>query len=82
MISHFASRTTCNHVLLFCSDMKFKCILPQDFTDMDRRKEMTYAYTSEEGIYKRVSDEIIKRPPIWHDDEVDSVKVCIENAND
>ena len=47
----------------------------QDFTDMDRRKEMTYAYTSEEGIYKRVSDEIIKRPPIWHDDEVDSVKV-------
>jgi len=46
----------------------------RDFTDMDRRKEMTYAYTSEEGIYKRVSDEIIKRPPIWHDDEVDSVK--------
>ena len=42
---------------------------------MDRRKEMTYAETSEEGIYKRVSDEIIKRPPIWHDDEVDSVKV-------
>ncbi|XP_065063973.1 uncharacterized protein LOC135690373 [Rhopilema esculentum] len=46
----------------------------RDFTDMDRRKEMTYAETSEEGIFKRVSDEIIKRPPIWHDDEVDSVK--------
>ena len=44
---------------------------------MDRRKEMTYAETSEEGIYKRVSDEIIKRPPIWHDDEVDSVKVSV-----
>ncbi len=42
---------------------------------MDRRKEMTYAETSEEGILKRVSDEMIKRPPPWHDDEVDSVKV-------
>eukprot|EP00794_Sanderia_malayensis_P019417 gene19417-21341_t len=46
----------------------------RDFTDMDRRKEMTYAETSEEGIFKRVSDEIIKRPPLWHDEEVDSVK--------
>lgn len=30
---------------------------------------------TDEVIYQRAAEEHIRRPPLWHDDEVDSVRV-------
>lgn len=50
-------------------------ILLQDYTGNDRKKEEQYMVRTDEAIYQRASEEHIKRPPLWHDDEVDSLRV-------
>lgn len=32
---------------------------------------------TDEVIYQRAAEEHIRRPPLWHDDEVDSVRVSL-----
>lgn len=49
----------------------------QDFTGNDRQKEEKYMERTDEVIYQRAAEEHIRRPPLWHDDEVDSVRVRI-----
>lgn len=33
---------------------------------------------TDEVIYQRAAEEHIRRPPLWHDDEVDSVRVSLD----
>lgn len=47
----------------------------QDFTGNDRKKEEKYMERTDEVIYQRAAEEHIRRPPLWHDEEVDSVRV-------
>ena len=48
----------------------------QDFSGSFRQKEEKYMYRTDEAIYQRATEEHIKRPPAWHEEEVDSVRVC------
>ena len=47
----------------------------QDFTGNDRKKEEKYMERTDEVIYQRAAEEHIRRPPLWHDEEMDSVRV-------
>ena len=53
----------------------------KDFTGNDRQKEEKYMERTDEVIYQRAAEEHIRRPPLWHDDEVDSVRVRISVLN-
>lgn len=56
-------------------DSPFFCV--KDFTGNDRQKEEKYMERTDEVIYQRAAEEHIRRPPLWHDDEVDSVRVSL-----
>ena len=40
-------------------------------------REEKYMERTDEVIYQRAADEHIRRPPLWHDEEVDSVRVSL-----
>ena len=63
-------------LLIDCSICNFSF---QDFTGNDRQKEEKYMERTDEVIYQRAAEEHIRRPPLWHDDEVDSVRVSSQN---
>lgn len=46
----------------------------KDFTGNDRKKEEKYMERTDEVIYQRAAEEHIRRPPLWHDEEMDSVR--------